>query len=225
MRGLTRLATAILLASSVSGFSTAQAVTILDTVPAAGTGTVIFGNFGPNALQDPLGQSFTLTQATNNLMVGARVRDFNRAGAPTFDLTFSVIEGAGTNGTVLGSSTFTLADGFWGVHTVDFSFLGTLLAGTYTAVFSNGAAQRGALDTTVGDADPNSLSFNSEGVFEINPDGRDFVVRVTGDFVSDPIPVPEPGTLALLLGGLIGVAGLRRRQGVHMSKARIFGQP
>ena len=191
---------------------TANAVTILDTTFST-NGSYTLGNFSLD--QDPLGQSFTLNQNVNNLMIGGMIRDVNDFLAPDLSITISLVSGAGTGGTLLGSLTTILFDGFSGLHTEDFSSLGTIGVGIYTAVFSSGATGRGGLMTT-GIDDPNSDPYNENGIFPFSsPSGQrvDFAVRVSGD--PAPVPVPEPTTLTLMGLGLIAGFAFSRRRKAH----------
>lgn len=171
----------------------AQAVTFLDTASIPTGSGVSFLDF-PGLDQDPLGQTFELATSANNLSIGGVVRDANAFNAPMFELTISLISGAGFGGAVLGSTTVTLPEGFGGglgeLHVADFSSIGTISPGTYTVGFST-LGNRGMLSGTVaGVGDPSSQPYNAEGVFTIVDDpARDFQVLVTGDVVETP---PDP---------------------------------
>ena len=190
--------------------ATANAVLILDTVSSPNSGSFTLGNFSTD--QDPLGQSFILSQSFDNLMLGGVIEDINSSLAPNLSITTSLVSGAGVGGAVLGMVTSILADGFSGLNMVDFSSLGTIGPGAYTVVFSSGGSARGSLSTTGIDT-PNSNGYNVNGiVLPIN--GRDprvdFRVRVTGDLVIVS-PVPAPATILLIGLGLAGLGWAHRK--------------
>lgn len=79
---------------------------------------------------------------------------------------------------------------------------------------------RALADTGAVTLDQNSLSGACEGLFAgtlglsggLDVTTGDDGVDVVSFLPSAPAEVPEPGTLALLSAGLIGIAGLRRRR-------------
>lgn len=216
IRTLVKAACAAVIVVAASGYSSAQAVVILDTTVGSVSGPTL-GNFGGIFNNDPLGQSFTLGQSVNNLSIGAHLTDVNQSSAPSFEVTFSLVSGAGVGGALLGSTSITLDDNFKGIHIEDFSFLGTLLAGTYTAVFSS-VGVRGQLSiTTVANALPGTDPFNAAGPFL--PDDQDFAIRIAGDFVNDVVAVSEPQSLAMLGFGLAGLTLVKRRRKASPSHA------
>ena len=185
-----------------------SAATIVDTTSPT-SGSITVGDFGAGFEQDPLGQSFVLDQAYNNLILGGVLFDNNAHLNPTLDFTISLYSGAGVTGTLLGSKSFTLADGFGGttglLHTEDFSFIGTLAAGAYTAAFSTGTGRGGIRYVNY---NPYTLGeiYNVLGVFDHNGTNPDLAVLVT----ANPVPLP---TAAWLFGsGLIGLIGFARRK-------------
>ena len=187
---------------------------IVDTTAGFDGSRFTLGDFGPGIDQDPLGQSFVLSESASNLTIGAIFEDVNPNSGPTFSITISLLSGAGTGGPVLGSSSFTLADGFEGFFAADFSFVGELLAGTYTALFSSGVFNRGGIGVTgPGQGDPLSDPYSDDGLLALfDEPTRDFAVRVTGDFGDDPVALSEPTSLALLGLGLLGFGIVHRRR-------------
>ncbi len=192
----------------------ANAATILDTASLAQFGAYGFGNSTgsvTSTFQNPLGQSFILTSDTNNIQIGAVLGDNN--GSKSHDFTISLVAGAGTGGAVLGSITFTeLFNGSGDSHMIamkDFSSVGTLSAGTYTAVFSGVAGNfEGSIGYSVSGGDPLSNPYNSLGQISISNDpSRDFLVRVTGNIST----VPVPATAWLFGSGLLGLIGIARK--------------
>lgn len=185
----------------------ATAATIIDTTTLTTSGGVslVFS-------QNPLGQSFTLTQDIDNVIIGGLFRDVNPSLNPTLDLAISIVSGAGTNGALLGSKSFTLADGFGGfggaLYTEDFSFLGTLFAGTYTAVFSS-TGGRGGMRYINNDPYADGTIYNTDGTFSIpGSTNADLAFLVQGDIS----PIPVPAAAWLFGSGLIGLIGLARRK-------------
>ena len=203
------LATALFAATL--GMSTASAETILDTTdfdPPGGS--IAFGNF-LSSDQDPLGQTFILSQAMNNINAGGVFIGLNTANDATFDVTISIIAGAGFGGAELGSADVTLGGDFDGLHTESFAGIGTLEAGTYTLGFTTDGVMRGGLrtqDTPV----IGTQTFNENGVFAFEGPSEGataLAVLVTGDAVA---AVPVPATLPLMLGGLLLAGGVFRRR-------------
>lgn len=202
------IALAFLASFSMALGAKAAPVTVLDTASLPTGGSLTLGNFSND--QDPLGQTFTLTQALSGIQIGGVIEDVNETFNPSLDIIISLYSGAGFGGPLLGSVSFTLADGFDGLTVQDFSFVGTLGVGIYTVGFSTGDTKRGALRLTMaGNGDPNSDPYNENGPFTIFGDPtRDFMVFVSGDDMSE---IPIPAALPLFLAGLAGL-GLARRK-------------
>lgn len=197
--------TALVLSANVN------AATIIDTVGLTTTPSYTLGNLTED--QDPLGQSFVLDQSYENLIIGGVLHDVNAHLNPTFDINISLVSGAGTSGTLLGSKTVTLTDGFSGLYMEDFSFIGSLSAGTYSVLFSSGGTGRGSLSFVENNPYELGSAYNDFGVFDpSNILGQsmdiDAAVRITGD-VS---PVPIPAAVWLFGSGLIGLAGFAHRK-------------
>jgi len=204
---LASITTVLVLSTSVN------AATIVDTASLTAMPFYTLGNFTED--QDPLGQSFVLDQSYENLMVGGVLQDVNAFLNPTFDINISLVRGAGTSGTLLGSKTVTLEDGFSGLYMEDFSFIGSLSAGTYSLLFSSGATGRGSLRFVENNPYELGSAYNELGVFDpLNILGQnmdiDAAIRITGDVSA----VPIPAAVWLFGSGLFGLIGFTRRKKV-----------
>ncbi len=198
----------------------AQAATIVDSLS---TNTDPF-DFTTNqggtrnfniAFSGPLGQSFALDGAYENLSVSALVSSFGS----TADVSARIVSGAGIGGATIGTATPVSLTGIMGrantLVTFDFSAIGELLAGTYTVVFSGtGTLAGGPVNVTApgvyaGVDTAGTEAFGPTGSFNFgtNP-ARDFGIRVTADPVA---AVPLPATGLMLVAALAGIGAMRRR--------------
>lgn len=198
----------------------AHAATILDTVSGGTFGAQNFiKDEALNLHYDLIGQSFTISQSFENLVLGGVLFDSAAGTSPFFDVTVFLVSGAGVSGPVLGSSTFTLPSHFNGLHTEDFSSIGAIGPGTYTVVFSSSPFPTSSFDffgraslALSNTEDPFSDPYHALGP-DIDLGVRDYAMLVTGDAVtSSANPVPEPSTLLLLGTGLVGLVGYRSRR-------------
>jgi len=158
----------------------------------------------------PFGQSFTLSDETENLMVEARLSTLTFPQPADVDVDATLVAGSGvTRDERLTVSFFevgvTRDDSV--LANFDFSSLGALQAGTYTVLFAGDGALVGGnqgVDTTGTD------SFDANGAFDFGSNrAQEFGIRVTGDATAAPIPLPA--SLPLLLAGLGGFALVRRK--------------
>lgn len=174
--------------------------------------------------QKPLGQTFTLTQDTKDLGVSAYLTSFGGG----FAGDFLIFAGAGVTGTALATVAFKVADADVAgraitFRTGDFTALGTLAAGTYTAaVRSNGTAgallggtprvlSGGLFGAEVSPAvkTPGTISYGPNGVFNFRSNlSQEFGFRVTGTVAA--IPLPATGLMLILALGGLGLVARRR---------------
>lgn len=161
-----------------------------------------------------LGQSFVLASDTGNLSIEALLSTFNNRGRPNIDVSVALLRGAGLDGDVLGAQTFvsgpaTRRDIL--LRDFDFSSAGTLAAGTYTVRFAGFGALGGAdVQGGVG-LDAEGTAFDATGPFAFgsNP-AQDFGLRVIGDVVVAPVPLPAGLPLVLTALGALGLVRRRR---------------
>jgi len=195
-----------------------SAATIVDTASLATTSFHTLGN-ASNQDTDPLGQSFVLDQSYDNLMIGGLLQDVNPHLNSSFEITISLVSGAGTSGPLLGSQTVTLSDGFSGLYIEDFSFIGPLSTGTYSVLFSSGGTGRGSLGFIAGNPYELGSAYNEAGVFEPSDilsdllgqnNNLDAAIMVTGNVSA----VPLPASAWLFCTGLLGLVGLARNKKV-----------
>jgi len=195
-----------------------NAATIVDTASLATTSFYTLGDTIDQE-KDPLGQSFVLDQSYENLMIGGLLQDVNPSLSPAFEITISLVSGAGTSGPLLGSQTVTLSDGFSDLYIEDFSFIGALSAGTYSVLFSSNNTGRGALGFIADNPYELGAAYNEAGIFEPSDtlgdllglnNNLDAAILVTGDVSA----VPLPAAIWLFSSGLLGLVGLARKNKV-----------
>jgi hypothetical protein len=165
------------------------------------------------ALFDPIGQSFKAID-TDLLTISLAFSDIN-PGLANDPLTISLFAGSGFGGTLLDSQSVTLpavlpstlnAPAF-----IDFDFSGnTLVIGdTYTIGLT---ATNFKVAVVYGpDAYADGTLLATGGTPSCPVASCDLNFRVIGETADGPVAVPEPGTLALMAVGLLGLAAVRRR--------------
>jgi autotransporter-associated beta strand protein len=197
-----------------------------------GTGGLTFTATGTGVLQIT-GSTFTSAKPVTLNGTGTFELDNTDSGS----LSGNISGAGGLMKTGSGSLTLTGSNGYQGVTTVSG---GTLTAGTVTSLPDGGAFDIGAGGTLVlmGDGLSNSLmpyhAASAAMVCPAVPGAADESVTVSGGFVAqpqaaaasdlpapaggsfNPAAVPEPGTLALLVAGAVGLlaAAWRRRKQV-----------
>lgn len=207
--------------------SAALAVALVAAPAQAGTIEVVSGQQRSFILPPfgPVGQSFTAID-TNLTSFGFQFTALNPTNA-NLPFTFTLLEGAGLDGAVISTRTFTLPTSIGSTPTwFDFDITGALVTAgqIYTAVLSSASTRNGPV------MGPNINIFNGQELSgdayaggrayftnEVYPNCErtgncDLNFRVTG--TTAVAGVPEPATWAMLIMGFGAVGGALRRRSV-----------
>jgi hypothetical protein len=155
---------------------------------------------------EPIGQSFTAEDP--NVTFGFYLTTMNPTESNGM-LTVTLYQGSGFGGSVLGSSTFGLADGYSNFFDVDFSAVNLAPGNVYTVGVSTTSSLywglQGMMDTD-NYAGGTAFTFGNPGGTLGASTLRDWRFRVT----PAASEIPEPAGFALLPLGLAALAAWRR---------------
>jgi hypothetical protein len=172
---------------------------VLAVTPLARSGAIIQPQSG-GALNiydySPIGQTFTAEDP--QVSIGFYVEGYPQS--PTTQLTYSLLAGAGTGGTLLTTASTALPGNFRGYADMNFSSVNLTVGQTYTVLITedneNLLVDWNQLAYEVGGPIPGRIDYTGgELIFQGQLDslGDDLTFRIE--------PIPEPGTLAFLLTG------------------------
>lgn len=157
---------------------------------------------------EPVAQSFVAEDAS---VLFAFFFEVMNAGRPNDPLEIKLLAGDGLGGSVLLTTTFSLADGFTGYFDVDLSGATLTIGQAYTVVLDQpgDSALWGVDLNSAGNPYAHGRAYFTGTDFLPNTPEDDMRFRVTPKGGG---PLPEPGTLAILGLGLAALAVARRRR-------------
>ncbi len=158
---------------------------------------------------EAIGQSFTAIDTNVEAGLSFRIMNATTGNDPSELMQYSLYEGAGVSGTLLGASTaFSLATDFSGFHMVDFSSINLIVGNVYSlAVQVDGSSWYWGIDGGYHEGLADGDAIKSSSIDTLT----DFHIRVQG-LDAEPTTVPEPSILALFGLGLAGMGFAHRRK-------------
>ena len=158
----------------------------------------------------PVGQTFTAEDSRIST-IGFYLDNWTHIYPGGNNLSYSLYEGVGFGGHLLGTSQFTLQEGFLGYADADFSFVSLSIGGKYTASITApdydwGVAANNPFWAS-GDPFPGKIDYTGG---EMILSG---VLQPLQDLTFRIISIPEPSSIALFLtGGILAANKLIRRR-------------
>lgn len=160
-------------------------------------------NRGDNLYYGPDGQTFT-AEDPRITTIGFLL--WNASASSSADITYDLYAGSGSSGSLLGSSSLVLPQGYYGYADADFSFVSLTVGQTYTVMISTSATDclvnGEQLFTGIGQPIPGTMDYSGgQAIYG----GQD--AGIYDDLTFRILAIPEPNMLPLLFLGLFLFSG------------------
>ncbi|CAH0290608.1 hypothetical protein SRABI118_04061 [Massilia sp. Bi118] len=182
-----------------------------DVIPSSGGAGIVSGSNVAGAVGDSSVIAGVTRGANSDALVQALFAKVSASVGHDMKVTLKQgVDGVYVTGLSTAKAAALAGDGMSVVVTPDgFKIVDNTGAGSNTATSGGGASNTGSGGPTFTPAITPPVSLPGNAVL---PSGPDISVGVGGNQGQDATAVPEPSSIALMLAGMLGVAGLKRRR-------------